>query len=111
MRCILLTRLEIEAVEFEKENTYHKARPLVSIHERMIADYPRGIKGRHFEEVRGIGIGMVLTGPRQSGLKKALIAQSRSPAVLRQNPVVNGEHIAVVDPDWFFAFRSHASLC
>ena len=47
----------------------------------MVADDARRIEHRHLNHVRLVGIGMVLEGASQSGLQKALIAQSRPAAV------------------------------
>src|SRR5580704_14752499 len=61
LRSILFGGLEVEAVEFEKENTDHKARPLVALHKRdkrMIADDAGGIERGHFDDVRLGGVGM-----------------------------------------------------
>jgi hypothetical protein len=110
LRCIFFAGLEIETIKFEKKNANHKPSALVSIDEGMIPHYARGIEARHFEDVWRVGVGMVLARPRQSGLKKPLIAQPRSATMQRQQAIVDRENVARLDPDWLFVSPSHASL-
>ena len=102
---VRLVGLELEAVEFEEDDASHKARPLVAVGERMVADDASGVKGGHFDDVRHCGIGVVLAGTRKRRLQKAPVAQPSGAAMERQKPVVDREHIALFDPEWFFPFH------
>lgn len=42
---VFLTSLEIESMEFEKKNAYHKTCALVAISKRMVTDNPSGVQG------------------------------------------------------------------
>ncbi|MFZ0798671.1 MAG: hypothetical protein WAM98_12875, partial [Terriglobales bacterium] len=102
---IHLAGLELEAMKLKKENANHKPRALIPIHKRMVADDARRVQGRHFDNVRRFGIGIVLSGTRKRGLQKAAVTQPRGAAVERQESVVDREHVALFDPEWFFLFH------
>ena len=101
---IHLTGLEVEAVQFEEENADYKSRPLVAIDKWMIADDAGSVTRGHFDDVRVAGIGIVLAGARQRGLKKPPIAQAHTAAMERQEPVVDREGIAFIDQSGSFFF-------
>ncbi len=96
-----LTRPEDEPVELKDKNARDKTSTLVAVNEGMVADDACRIEHRHLNQVRLLGIGMVLEGASQSGLQKAFIAQSRAAAVGGQQPVVDREDIALRNPDRF----------
>ncbi len=69
LRGILFAGLEVEAIEFQEEHADHETSSLVAIDEGMVANYARCVEGRHFNNVGGVGIGIVLSWPRQGRLQ------------------------------------------
>jgi hypothetical protein len=84
MGSICLASLEVEPVKLKEENANHKRRPLVAIDKRMITDDAGCVQGSHFDNIRCVGIGMVLARPRKSRLQKAPVSQPGGAAVVRQ---------------------------
>jgi|SRR5271169_3543872 len=68
--------LEVEAVELEKEDTDHKTSSLVTIDKGMVLDNSRCVEGGHFDDAGRTSVGVVLAGPRESGLQQPLIANT-----------------------------------
>jgi len=104
---IFLCGFEVEAVEFEEEDTNHKAGALVAIDKRMVADDASRVKRRHLDDIRRVRIGVVLAGTGEGGVQQPSITQPSGAAMERQEPVVDRDDIALFDPEWFLLFLVH----
>jgi hypothetical protein len=73
---VSLASLEVEAMELEKQDTDHETSWLVAIDKGMVLDNSRRVEGGHFDDPGRTSVGVVLTGPRESGLQRPLIANT-----------------------------------
>ncbi len=109
---VFLAGIESEAVEFEEQNTDYETGALVAIEERMVADNTGAVKSGHCDDVGTVGIRMVLSGTRQSGLQKPSVAQPGRTAVDGHKAVVDRQNVTFLDPDRFFpSAHCRLSLC
>lgn len=73
LRSVSFAGPEVESVEFKEEYAGNEAGPLVAIEKRMVADNTRCVKTSHGENVRGIGIGVMLARPSERGFQEPSI--------------------------------------
>jgi len=73
LRGIHFAGLEIEAIEFQEENTDHETSSLIAIDKGMVADNARRVEGGHFDNAGRTSVSIVLAGPCESGLQQPLI--------------------------------------
>lgn len=76
----------------------------------MIADDASCVHRGYFDDVRRFRIGIVVAGTGQSGFEKAVVAKSGGATMQSQKAIVNGEGVALFNPERFFSYGSHSYL-
>jgi hypothetical protein len=102
LRGVFFASGEAVAIQFEKEDPHYKARALVPIHKRMVANNPGRISSGHGNDISRFSIGEVLLRPGQRRFQQAVIAKASGAAVQRQQAIMKNERIALVYPNWVF---------
>src|SRR5271156_3497625 len=97
--CFLAGR-EIMAVDFQEQHADDEAGALVAVEKWMVADDAGGVGGGQRGKVRIVAVGLQLLRSRERELQQAAVAQAAETSVERQQPAVDREGVALVNPNW-----------
>src|SRR5712691_2605849 len=90
---------EVKTVQLEEKDADEEAGAFIAIDEGVGADDAGDVGSSLVYNVRVAAVGMQLSGPGESRVQQAGIAKARSTPVQGEEAVVEGQGIALVDPD------------
>jgi hypothetical protein len=76
----------------------------------MIANDSGSVGGREIDETDVFAVSELLPGTRECGLEQRVIAKTLRSAMKRQEPIVEGEYVRLIEPDGLLHFASLFSV-
>ena len=104
-RRVHLSRGEAAPVQLEEQHRRGEGRPLVAVHERMVAHQSERIGGGQLEQIR-LAVGEELPGSGQRGIEQGRVAQPPPTAELGEQPLLQRQNRLPKDPVRFPHFAS-----
>ena len=91
-------RHQLEAIQQEKQFDRDEGRSFVAVNEWMVAEHASSQDRGEPDDPGRLGIGQVLLRTGQGGPQQPGVMQARRSAIQRQQPVVQGQAIALIGP-------------
>src|SRR6202795_1941035 len=88
------------SVDFQEHHANDEPGALVAVEKWMVADDAGGVGGGQRGKVRIVAIGLQLLRSRERGLQQAAVAQAAETSVEREQPAMDRQRVALVNPDW-----------